>query len=158
MVVDMGTHMLRMVPGIHRIMQLLAPGLEERARALPPLSSTYATPGKPWIALSMPVACRKSAVWQWQEGCLARNSQSSPRLSWSCPQAGHAHDYRWTFYSSWMTNNRSKGYSHNSGCVQGTLMLQGQQCVRSWVDCHLAPSCQWYLWFSAQLTGLQPSR
>ena len=47
MVVDMGTHMLRMVPGIHRVMQLLAPGLEERARALPPLNSTYATPGTP---------------------------------------------------------------------------------------------------------------
>ena len=49
MVVDMGTHMLRMVPGIHRITQLLVPGLEERARALPPLNSTYATPGKPCV-------------------------------------------------------------------------------------------------------------
>ena len=48
MVVEMGTHMLRSVPGMHLLVQLLPPGLEERARALPPLISTYSTPGNPW--------------------------------------------------------------------------------------------------------------
>ena len=48
MVVDMGTHMLRRVPGCHLVVQILAPGLERRARFLPPLTSSYSTPGKPW--------------------------------------------------------------------------------------------------------------
>lgn len=46
MVVDMGTHMLHRVAGLHPIVQILPPGMEERARALPPLISTYATPGQ----------------------------------------------------------------------------------------------------------------
>ena len=45
MVIDMGTHMLRHVPGLHLLVQILPPGLEERARALPPLLSSYSTPG-----------------------------------------------------------------------------------------------------------------
>ena len=45
MVIDMGTHMLRGLPGLHLLVQLLPPGLEERARALPPLLSSYSTPG-----------------------------------------------------------------------------------------------------------------
>ena len=49
MVVEMGTHVLRSVPGMHLLVQLLPPGLEERARALPPLISTYSTPDtSPW--------------------------------------------------------------------------------------------------------------
>ena len=46
MVVDMGAHVLRHVPGLQPIVQLLAPGLEERARALPPLLSAHSTPGR----------------------------------------------------------------------------------------------------------------
>lgn len=45
MVVDMGVHVLRRVPGLHLMIQVLAPGLEPRARCLPPLASSYSTPG-----------------------------------------------------------------------------------------------------------------
>ena len=45
MVVDMGTHTLQNLPGQHLLVQLLAPGLEERARILLPLHSSHSTPG-----------------------------------------------------------------------------------------------------------------
>ena len=45
MVVDMGTHTLQNLPGQHLLVQLLAPGLEERARVLLPLNSPHSTPG-----------------------------------------------------------------------------------------------------------------
>lgn len=44
-VVDMGMHVLPSLPGLHLIVQLLVPGLEERAHHLPPLHSTQHTPG-----------------------------------------------------------------------------------------------------------------
>ena len=53
MVVDMGTHVLRHVPGLHSMVQLLAPGLEERARALPPLLSAPSTPGAALLGLPL---------------------------------------------------------------------------------------------------------
>lgn len=45
-IVDMGCHMLQKLPGLQLIVQLLVPGLEERARALPPLNSQQHTPGQ----------------------------------------------------------------------------------------------------------------
>ena len=47
MVLDMGTHTLRHLPGQHLLVQLLVPGLEERARILPALVSAHSTPGAP---------------------------------------------------------------------------------------------------------------
>ena len=45
LVVDMGMHALRGQPGLHLMVQVLVPGLEERARMLPALVSSYSTPG-----------------------------------------------------------------------------------------------------------------
>ena len=39
MVLDMGTHVLRNVPGLNLVIQVLGAGLEARARALPTLSA-----------------------------------------------------------------------------------------------------------------------
>ncbi|KAK9800253.1 hypothetical protein WJX73_007523 [Symbiochloris irregularis] len=44
-VIDMGTHLLSKLTGARLVVQLLVPGLEERARALPPLCSLHHTPG-----------------------------------------------------------------------------------------------------------------
>lgn len=51
-VIDMGTHLLSKLTGARLVVQLLIPGLEERARALPPLCSLHHTPG---IGLIMPL-------------------------------------------------------------------------------------------------------
>ena len=45
-VLDMGIHMMSKLKGAHLIVQLLVPGLEERARALPALPSLHHTAGK----------------------------------------------------------------------------------------------------------------
>ena len=45
-VLDMGQHMLPKVAGAHLIVQVLVPGLEERAHAMPPLSSVAMSPGE----------------------------------------------------------------------------------------------------------------
>ena len=44
-VLDMGQHMLPKVAGSHLIIQILVPGLEERARATAPLASVAMSPG-----------------------------------------------------------------------------------------------------------------
>ena len=44
-VMDMGMHTLPKTPGLHLVVQLLVPGLEDRSRALPPLNSCQHTPG-----------------------------------------------------------------------------------------------------------------
>lgn len=46
-IIDMGTHMLPRLPGLQLVVQLLVPGLEERARAFAPLISSQHTPGTP---------------------------------------------------------------------------------------------------------------
>ena len=46
-ILDMGQHMLSRVPGSHLIIQILVPGLEERARATAPLASLALSPGGP---------------------------------------------------------------------------------------------------------------
>ena len=64
MVVDMGTHMLRHPPGSHLVIQILAPGLERRACSLPPLTSSYSTPGKLWqMSDSESLSCSSHACW-----------------------------------------------------------------------------------------------
>ena len=45
-VVDMGLHLLPLMTGARLVLQMLVPGLEDRARALPPLRSLRHTPGK----------------------------------------------------------------------------------------------------------------
>ena len=42
----MGTHVLPKVPGAQLLVQIAVPGLEERARCMPPLRSRELTPGK----------------------------------------------------------------------------------------------------------------
>ena len=110
MVVDMGTHMLRGVPGLHLVVQLLTPGLEERARALPPLNSTYATPGKPLMELPPRVACpRRVPVSLQAVGLLCRCCASA----WCMPASGLTLGCTTSLTVLWLT-------------VQATLMLQGQ--------------------------------
>ena len=63
-ILDMGQHMLPKVRGAHLIVQVLVPGLEERAQAMPPLNSVAMSPGK-WPA--GPVACsaaEQPAEWR----------------------------------------------------------------------------------------------
>lgn len=47
LILDMGVHMLPKLKGAQLIVQLLVPGLEERARALPALPSLHHTAGLP---------------------------------------------------------------------------------------------------------------
>ena len=54
---DMGMHMLRLLPGLHLVMQLLVPGLEERARTFPPLTSSLSTPGGVFREPALQVLC-----------------------------------------------------------------------------------------------------
>ena len=50
-VMDMGRHMVPKVPGLHLVIQLLIPGLEERCRLFPALNSFVHTPGPPQLPL-----------------------------------------------------------------------------------------------------------
>ena len=59
-ILDMGQHMLPKVPGSHLIIQVLVPGLEERARATAPLASVAMSPGK---ACSRPADSSMSLLW-----------------------------------------------------------------------------------------------
>ena len=45
-ILDMGQHMLPKVRGSHLIVQVLVPGLEERARTTAPLGSVAMSPGR----------------------------------------------------------------------------------------------------------------
>ena len=65
MVLDMGTHTLRHLPGQHLLVQLLAPGLEERARILPALVSAHSTPGTPsWLSRVPSWPSAAQSLWQ----------------------------------------------------------------------------------------------
>ena len=46
-VIDMGTHILPKIPNAQLLVQVAVPGLEERARCLPPLRSKEMSPGRP---------------------------------------------------------------------------------------------------------------
>ena len=52
MAVDMGVHMLPKLKGAQLIIQLLIPGLEERARAVPALPSLHHTAGEGLMLIS----------------------------------------------------------------------------------------------------------
>lgn len=56
-VLDMGQHMLPKVAGAHLIVQVLVPGLEERAHAMPPLSSVAMSPGEHCALPVLPQLC-----------------------------------------------------------------------------------------------------
>ena len=45
-VIDMGTHILPKIPNAQLLIQIAVPGLEERARCLPPLRCKEMSPGK----------------------------------------------------------------------------------------------------------------
>ena len=58
-VLDMGRHMLRRpLPGLHLVVQVLVPGLEDRARALPP--SPAASAPRCWFR------AQDFGVWGWR--------------------------------------------------------------------------------------------
>ena len=44
-VIDMGTHILPKIPNAQLLIQIAVPGLEERARCLPPLRCKEMSPG-----------------------------------------------------------------------------------------------------------------
>lgn len=71
-IADMGTHMLRGLPGLHLVVQVLVPGLEERARILPPLTSSFNTPGAEW----------GWAVRQGGPGCVLHLHKSASAALW----------------------------------------------------------------------------
>lgn len=56
-VIDMGTHLLSKLTGARLVVQLLVPGLEERARALPPLCSLHHSPGNPFAPGQASLLC-----------------------------------------------------------------------------------------------------
>ena len=79
-IADMGMHMLRALPGLHLVVQVLVPGLEERARILPPLTSSFSTPGAAW----------GWAVTQGGPGCVLHLHISVMLSSLGCTPACHA--------------------------------------------------------------------
>ena len=60
-VIDMGTHLLPRVTGMRLVLQLLVPGLEERARAFPALLSSHHTPGGFGMPGCLQAACCSAA-------------------------------------------------------------------------------------------------
>ena len=77
-VIDMGSHILPKVPGAQLLIQIAVPGLEERARCLPPLRSKELTPGKPltddFVALSVMHEARLLSACCSRKECLAWRS------------------------------------------------------------------------------------
>ena len=174
MVVDMGTHMLRGVPGLHLVVQLLAPGLEGRAQALPPLNSTYASPGTPCVLSGRPYrhACTEASSLLpagAHEPCPPRIAPAPLQARHASSVAHHTGIHAQGLQVCWQDGTALVPWGAPASAlalhgirpiltgapagVQGILMPRGQLCVRLWKGCLLASPCPTYLCASVPSMG-----